>query len=234
MESHSLFGKELNIIWEVGAKHALYREDGKWYHQLQEFPGALFDANGYFIFNTKDEYLKSPFLQIKRDIHIPSGISSIPGYVRISEGSNLLLISQGIVSISEGNSSYQTTQVPLGNETPERNSSPRERIIRDTEVGKWVKRLYQYRCQICGYVTELNHGVFYAESHHIKPLGEKHNGPDVVENILCVCPNHHVLLDYGGIQIDLTKICMINKHEINIEYINYHNFIIFKGLKEQM
>ena len=76
-----LDGKTLNELWHVGAKHSLYREDGKWYHQLRDFPGALFDANGYVIFKTKEEYLASPFLQIQQDLHVPGGISSIPNYI---------------------------------------------------------------------------------------------------------------------------------------------------------
>jgi 5-methylcytosine-specific restriction enzyme A len=75
-------GKILNEAWQVGAKHALYREDGKWYHQLRDFPGALFDRNGYILFATEDEYEKCPHVQIQQDVHIPNGISSIPGYVR--------------------------------------------------------------------------------------------------------------------------------------------------------
>ena len=27
-------GKELNKIWNIGARHALYRQDGKWYMPL--------------------------------------------------------------------------------------------------------------------------------------------------------------------------------------------------------
>ena len=45
-----LSGKYLNRKWKVGARHPLYREDGKWYHHLKRFPGALFDFNGYIVF----------------------------------------------------------------------------------------------------------------------------------------------------------------------------------------
>jgi hypothetical protein len=41
----------------------------------------------------------------------------------------------------------------------------------------------------------------YAEAAHIRPLGAPHHGPDTPENILCLCPNHHVLLDHGGVGI---------------------------------
>ncbi len=76
-------GKELNVRWNVGAKHALYRETGDWYENLGRFPGALFDAYGYIIFHTLKEYEESPYLQIGKQLALPKGISSIPGYIRM-------------------------------------------------------------------------------------------------------------------------------------------------------
>jgi len=38
----------------------------------------------------------------------------------------------------------------------------------------------------------------YAKAAQIRPLGAPHDGPDVSENILCLCPNHRVLFDHGG------------------------------------
>jgi restriction system protein len=81
--SRSNTGKNLNKRWGVGAKHALYRADGKWYHHLKKFPGALFDRNGYIVFNTKEDYLSCPYLQHGETLHIPNGISSIPQYVNV-------------------------------------------------------------------------------------------------------------------------------------------------------
>lgn len=79
---------------------------------------------------------------------------------------------------------------------PERVKQETYRILRDTVLAREVKESNQHRCQICGQVLKLKDEIPYAEAHHIKPLGAPHNGPDVRENILCVCPNHHVLLDY--------------------------------------
>jgi len=42
----------------------------------------------------------------------------------------------------------------------------------------------------------------YAEAAHIRALGLPHNGPDVLENLLCLCPNDHVRFDAGAIYID--------------------------------
>jgi len=70
----------------------------------------------------------------------------------------------------------------------------------------------------------------YAEGAHIRPLARPHNGPDIVENILCLCPNHHVLFDGGGFGIndDFSllgidgKLYVHNNHPIDIQYLKYH------------
>jgi|CXWL01.1.fsa_nt_gi predicted restriction endonuclease len=101
------------------------------------------------------------------------------------------------------------------------------RILRDTAIARRVKVLHNYCCQICGDRIQLSDDKYYTEAHHIKPLGKPHNGPDIQENIICVCPNHHVQLDYGAIAINLTNIAKIVEHNLGEEYINYHNTIIF-------
>lgn len=70
------------------------------------------------------------------------------------------------------------------------------RIVRDTAVTRRVKILHEYRCQVCGIQLRGAAGP-YAEAAHIRPLGAPHHGPDVLENVLCLCPNHHVLFDLG-------------------------------------
>lgn len=78
-------GRILNWKWGVVAKHALYRENGRWYHILQRFPGALFDAHGYIVFQTEREFRNCPHLSIGAEVNIrdPRGISAIQGYVRV-------------------------------------------------------------------------------------------------------------------------------------------------------
>jgi 5-methylcytosine-specific restriction enzyme A len=78
-------GRALNEQWGVNAKHALYREDGRWFHQLTGFPGALFDAHGYILFPTEQSYRMCAHLSIGQDVNVsdPRGISSIPGYIRV-------------------------------------------------------------------------------------------------------------------------------------------------------
>jgi hypothetical protein len=111
---------------------------------------------------------------------------------------------------------------------PARTFSESYRIIRDTELVHEIKMEHQFRCQICGMTIAINNNLTYAEGHHIKPLGEPHNGPDIKQNILCVCPNHHVQLDYGAIQLDKNMLEQTPNHCIRDEFIEYHNIMIWK------
>jgi predicted HNH restriction endonuclease len=98
---------------------------------------------------------------------------------------------------------------------------------RDPKIVLALKKIYGYRCQICN--TRLELPSPYAEAHHTKPLGFPHFGPDVLKNLLIVCPNHHVLLDYGAILIRLDKITI--EHEVSFEFVEYHNQHIYKIIK---
>jgi len=116
--------------------------------------------------------------------------------------------------------------------TPELEEAPRQsitidRIIRDTAISRKIKDHHESKCQICGKTISLGGNKYYAEAHHIKPLGKPHHGPDVAENIVCLCPEHHVLLDYGIIKIDLKTIKNVGGHRISDKYVDYHNDSIF-------
>jgi hypothetical protein len=71
---------------------------------------------------------------------------------------------------------------------------------------KLLKLLYKNTCQICGEKTELSPGKFYSQVHHLYQI--KDGGPDEFANMVVVCPNCHILLDYGSIQIDLIQECV--------------------------
>jgi putative restriction endonuclease len=103
------------------------------------------------------------------------------------------------------------------------------RLVRDTAVTRQVKALHDYRCQVCA--TQLRSAAGpYAEAAHIRPLGAPHHGPDVLSNVLCLCPNHHVLFDLGsfGIADDGTLLGLLGhlrrhqKHSIGAEFLAYH------------
>ena len=75
-----------------------------------------------------------------------------------------------------------------------------------------------------------------AESCHIRPVGRPHNGPDIVENILCLSPNMHALFDLGAISLtDDLQVLGINgnlnmhpQHHLSIDCIRCHREHIFR------
>jgi hypothetical protein len=168
----SVNGRQLNERWGVNAEQALYSKSGRWYHLLDQFPGALFDPNGYVLFQTVEEYLACPQLRIGKELNVRGTISAIANYVRVHEPAGQA------VDIAEPHDIVRKTTTV-------------SRVVRDTPLARRVKALHAYRCQLCASTVQLQGDRLYAEGHHLRPLGSPHNGPDVAANILCVCPNCH-------------------------------------------
>lgn len=103
------------------------------------------------------------------------------------------------------------------------------RIIRDTELAVWVKRQHGHYCQLCGKTIPLADGTRYAEGHHLRPLGIPHDGPDLAENIICLCPNHHAACDLGAIRLELGQLRSAPRHRVGERFVTYHNQVIFRG-----
>lgn len=203
-------GKQLNILLNLEARHALYREDGCWYHHLTDFPGVLFDNDGYLIFNSQEDYLNNENLQHRQDLHITGGISLIPGYVNFSREDRKRMF----LNINE-----------FANEETLRKIREVDLIVRNNSLVRILKDIYKNTCQICNTSLQISENKYYSEVHHLKPLGSPNNGPDRLDNMICVCPNCHVLLDFGVIQLN-QSLFKILKHKIEDEYISYHNNLI--------
>ena len=82
---HENTAQRLKKEWNVDVNHQLYSKDGNAYERLRRFPGALFDENGYIIFQTKEEYVHCPAISIKKKVSVlGGGISKIPGYISVA------------------------------------------------------------------------------------------------------------------------------------------------------
>lgn len=146
-------------------------------------------------------------------------------------GEDLLYSVKGIGSGMWGLRS-RLTATPLASdiaesEGPSRVHSEVYRILRDTELARKIKLLHKNLCQLCGNTVSLADGSTYAEAHHIRPLGRPHNGPDVAENIIVLCPNHHVQLDFGALKLAPENLRSIHGHHIGSQFIEYHNTEIY-------
>lgn len=121
---------------------------------------------------------------------------------------------------------------------PRRIETRRSRVVRDTQLSTQLKEEYGCECQICGDVRQRSPGERYAEAHHIRPLGSPHDGPDIRPNLIVLCPNHHADFDYGVVSVDpdtgrvahaydqtvdATTLTTRQDHEIDPEYLRYHN-----------
>lgn len=96
------------------------------------------------------------------------------------------------------------------------------RVVRDTKTARALKRRYEGQCQLCGNRLPISPEEFYLEAHHLQPLGKPHSGPDVQENLLCVCPNCHALLDFNARKLD-SKRLRVSLHQVGQRFIDYHN-----------
>lgn len=80
-------------------------------------------------------------------------------------------------------------------EAAERTRRAASVLIRDQLFGKKVKTAYGNRCAMCGIGVRLNVGA------HVYPVSAP-NSPDVEQNGICLCANHHTAYDNYDIWID--------------------------------
>jgi len=111
-------------------------------------------------------------------------------------------------------------QLPLNDTgapgTPPKKAWTITRLIRDTKKSRELKERYDYTCQVC--TTRLEGiGGPYPEAAHIRPLGAPHNGSDTYDNLICLCPNHHLSLI--GLDGSLT---VHPTHTLNPANLKYH------------
>lgn len=114
---------------------------------------------------------------------------------------------------------------------PKRVAAMTTRVIRDTRLCERLKQLHRHTCQRCGTSLQLPDGGRYSEGHHLKPLGNPHNGPDIAPNVLVLCPNCHALCDLGAIRLFPKKIRATAAHSVGVTFVDYHNARVFKGPK---
>ncbi|GAA3523341.1 HNH endonuclease [Streptomyces osmaniensis] len=105
---------------------------------------------------------------------------------------------------------------------------------RDQRLANRVKLLHLHQCQVCGLRLDTRFG-HYSEAAHIRGLGSPHDGPEVLSNLLCLCPNHHVQFDTLSIFIDehwnvrrsrdrelISPLTRHPEHAIDEECVEYH------------
>jgi len=64
-----------------------------------------------------------------------------------------------------------------------------------------LKLRYDNTCMFCGTQLQVAKNRFYSEAAHIRGLGSPDNGPDKKNNMLVLCPNHHIQFDRGVLRL---------------------------------
>lgn len=184
---------------------------------------------------------KSVVDDIEQNIETSAGASEVESDI----GSTDTTIDYTDIATQSGIPSPDPSEVvaDIGIPDPERVETTTSRVVRNTALSKELKEDYQYHCQLCGEARHKSPLEHYAEAHHIKPLGRPHEGPDVKENILVLCPNHHADFDHGLVHVDPEthevihatdksisgeKLQTKEHHDINSELLKYHNTEISK------
>lgn len=86
------------------------------------------------------------------------------------------------------------------------------RAIRDTNQSRYVKQLYDFRCQVCEWTafSPKLKNLWYCEAHHLQPLAKRYGGPDHASNIVALCPNHHCMMDLGIMAIEPASLKIVS------------------------
>jgi hypothetical protein len=106
-------------------------------------------------------------------------------------------------------------------QTPELVEFHGKQYKRDNKTIVQLKRLRDFKCQICGTFIQKKDNTPYIEAAHITE--KRHKGPEAPDNILILCPNHHKEFDLGNkiiIEKSTEKIVFeLNgrKHELSLE-----------------
>ena len=78
--SRSDSGRRINARYRLGARHALYHVDGSFYELIEDFPGFLADPRGFVMYETEEEFVNDPHLDIQEKVHVPAGLANHPRY----------------------------------------------------------------------------------------------------------------------------------------------------------
>jgi predicted HNH restriction endonuclease len=87
----------------------------------------------------------------------------------------------------------------------------KEKIVKirklDKTIGENLKRIYEYKCQICGLLIGQDQGVNVIHTHHIKYFSVSLNNN--ANNIIVICPNHHGIIHSANPVFDTKGKCFI-------------------------
>lgn len=75
-------GAQLNRKHNLGARHALYHKDGRFYERLVRFPAVYCDTRGYVKYETEQQFVRDTALNIGEKVNVHRSLSAHPRYQR--------------------------------------------------------------------------------------------------------------------------------------------------------
>ncbi|WP_234016738.1 HNH endonuclease [Streptomyces sp. LaPpAH-108] len=140
----------------------------------------------------------------------------------------------GLLDDGEDDSAQEAADAKRATGPTERRESTSSRLVRDPAIASRVKKLHGHACQVCGEKLYYKRKP-YNQAAHIRGLGSPHHGPDELQNLLCLCPNHHLLFDGLEIYVDIDDTVRRThggepvghlhrdaRHHIDEAYLQYH------------
>ena len=178
-----------------------------------------------------------------------AGFNRITGAIQLAEFCDVLLENGGIkvydpyyidvvnyeekqIIEKEVKEQLKTDEIDRGffeditpNLTPKKRQIVTNAIIRNFPLANKLKKIYNSKCQICGFTFKKKNGENYSEVHHIIPLGE--SGSDSINNMIVICSNCHSEVTYANVKLgrllENKKEIFINGERRLISY-NPHHF----------
>ncbi|MGN6201568.1 MAG: HNH endonuclease [Solirubrobacterales bacterium] len=80
-----------------------------------------------------------------------------------------------------------------------------ETLQRNYKLVEKLKKLYEGKCQYCGFTFQQRNGKPYCEAAHLKPMALREANIDVKDNLFVLCANHHKMLDYGALRLEWNR-----------------------------
>lgn len=181
---HRDIAERLKETWNIDVVQARYSDTGNWYAHLKLFPAALFDANGYILVKTEEEYLSSTHLKKGKQLSINMpGISAVPGYVRFPEQLPAPDVDIHALAATEGNRRLVMHLQRERNQT----------IVRNKK--KHALSLGSLDCEVCGFSFSRTYGEEakgYCEVHHLLQLSEVETSTKTyIKDLAILCANCH-------------------------------------------
>lgn len=194
-------GRNLSALWGVKVAHPLYHKDGTWYHGLKGFPAALFDPNGYVVFETEEEFRRCPAIRPSPggNLGIAGGISSLPSYVqKVMTAAEQAARSAIETEIAAHGGSEDDTGFMAD---PEGRAVLRKHITYERSSRNRAEciRVHGAKCKACGFNFDVaygrSHARSYIEVHHIRSVSEQAGKTiNPKRDLVPLCSNCHSMI----------------------------------------